>query len=229
MGIVNAKYFSFGDTIPALDMANDIKAWLTRYSSTLVSAETIGDDSEAYLTCKMNNLICFRIRFTSPDAYFWFSEPYVEGETPSMYGYNRWKSSCTGTIVLSTSAIYVLFDKGGNGYRIAYVCELIGSDMYYGHRFDENNRPQYLKNIYLAKYPENSFAYHQIATFNYTCTLGLIDYTTASTISDGTNIVSDPNFYGCSAIIPFQVYTFNGDNYYALDENTLFLSNNSLE
>ena len=230
MAIVNAKAFSFSNTLPAIDMAEDVRAWITRYGSEFVSAETTGDESEAYFICKMNGIVCFQIRFTSPDANFWFSEPFLDGETPTMYGYNMWKNSCTGTLVLSNSAMYVLFERGnsGNSYRIAYVCELIGPDMYYGHRFDENTNPKYLRNIYLAKYPDHSFIYRHIANLGYSCVLGTIDYITAATITDGTRSIPDPHFIGCSTIQPFQVYTFNGINYYALDENTLVSSNNSL-
>lgn len=229
MAIVNAKAFSFSNTLPAIDMAEDVKAWLTRYGSEFVSAETTGDESDAYLTCTMNNLVCFQIHFGSPDAYFWFTEPYLVGESPSYYGYNRWKNSCTGTLVLSSSAMYVLFDRGGSSYRISYVCEVIGGNTYYGHNFNDNTNPKYLRNIYLAKYPDHSFIYRHTATLSYSCSVGIIDYTSTSGLTDGTNLISDTNYLGCTNITPFQVYTFNGLNYYAMDENTLVLSNNSLE
>ena len=200
MAIVNSKAFSFSNTLPAIDMVNDIKAWINSYGSEFVSVETTGDESEAYFICKMNGIVCFQIRFASPDAYFWFSEPFLDGETPTMYGYNRWKNSFTGTLVLSNSAMYVLFDRGGSSYRIAYVCELVGSDMYYGHRFDENTNPKYLRNIYLAKYPNNSFVYRHNASLGYSCVLDKIDYTPAATMTDGVNSILDSNFLGCSTV-----------------------------
>ena len=229
MAIVNSKAFSFSDTLPAIDMADDVKAWIIRYGSEFVSVETTGDESNAYMTCIMNNLVCFQIHFAAPDAYFWFSQPYLIGESPSYYGYNRWKNSFTGTLVLSNSSIYVNFDRGGSSYRMSYVCEVIGGNTYYGHNFNDNTNPKYLRNIYLTKYHDHSFVYRHIANLGYSCVLGTIDYTTAATITDGTNSILDPHFIGCSTIQPFQVYTFNGMNYYALDENTLVLSNNSLE
>ena len=60
MAIVNSRAFSFSNTLPAIDMADDVKAWLTRYGSDFVSAEITGDESNAYMTCTMNNLVCFQ-------------------------------------------------------------------------------------------------------------------------------------------------------------------------
>lgn len=225
MAIIQKKVLAYSGTTAGIDVATDWKNWLDTFDVPYLATEVTGS-GDAVLLITLGDKVCVDLSFTAGNMYV---RMYKVGDTPPSYSVT-FGTTYNVILAISNTAIFVTIDSTSSKH-FAFLYEDIGLQTYYGSTFvsdDHDTEPRQVQNINLTKYGEVSASYKHTASLNYPTVSGSIDYTDKDLISDGTNSVRDSNYLGCSTVDPHFVYTFSGNNFYALGPNTLVWANNSL-
>lgn len=234
MGIVKrTELYQHDMDIPT--RLSQLKEWFDQFNCSLISTEILEESN--YLIVTVDDKIDLCIQPSGEGRFVFLSFGVVKTDEEPATTYTISADSMFGAkmyigICISNSAVFFVGDdtRANNYNHYAFLYEKIGVDSYYGSRgaSDENVSTTYLRQVSIQNYA-TQVIYSHSASLNYACAIGMIDYTPTSIIKNTTETLNDPNFLSCSTVVPLQVYTFNNMNYYAVDENTLVLSNNSLE
>lgn len=235
MAIIQKRNLVYAYNLPAIDAANGWKTWLDSFSVPFMTTEVTGDANNARFIATFDNKVCIDFLYINSDLvslteHFRMYE--VGGTPPAPSTWTSMGRNLSAIIAISNTAIFITIDQSSGNRHFACLYENINTQSFYGSLFyDHENTagiPRQIQDIYLTKYGELSAVYRHTAALNYPTVSGSIDYTDKDLISDGTNSVRDPNYLGCSTVDPHFVYTFSGNNFYALGPNTLVWANNSL-
>lgn len=211
-----------------------LKEWFDQFNCDLISTKILEESN--YLIVTVDNKIDLCIQPSGEGRFIFLGFGTVKtGEEPATT-YTISADSSFDTykiyigICISNSAIFFVGDDIRESKHFAFLYENIGTYSYYGIRGAASSSisTTYLRLMSIQEYT-SQVIYSHSASLNYACVTGLIDYTPMSVIKNNAEALNDPNFLSCSTVVPLQVYTFNNMNYYAVDEHTLFLLNNSLE
>lgn len=218
-----------------------LKSWFDSFNSDLISTEIIPESEYVVVTIDNKMNLCMHPSTSSIGGEAKRGATINVGLTRvgdpiSASDYNVTMDAKSGygafifTICISNSVFYLTINGIHHHYAVDY--EIIGNASYYGkymwYRDWSSDSSTLLRQITLYNY-DNLQTYSHTAILGYATVLGTIDYTPQDKISSASETRIDTNFLGCSTVTPYQVYTINGQNYYAVSENVLFLSNNSLE
>ena len=232
MGIVKrTELYQHDMDIPT--RLNQLKEWFDQFNCDLISTNILEESN--YLIVTVDNKIDLCIQPSGEGRFVFLGFGTVKtGEEPtttytisadSNFSYKIYIGIC-----ISNSAVFFVGDDTRDSKHFAFLYENIGAYSYYGSRGASSSATSttYLRQVSIQNY-ETQVIYSHSVSLNYACVTGMIDYTPMSIIKNTTEALNDPNFLSCSTVVPLQVYTFNNMNYYAVDEHTLFLLNNSLE
>lgn len=155
---------------------------------------------------------------------FGINAVYMSVDGGSSVRISRVAESCTAIITYTENLFSLnVVDNSGRAYAVIY--EKIGDSIFYGWNGNTDNWSAYhgfyrLEEITLTNL-ETSETYTHSPRLNYSCELGVIDYTECCLFKAGYRDVSEPNFISCSAITANQIITFEGNNYYSIGSNNL--------
>ena len=233
MAIVQKRNMSCSSNVTAIAAATNWKTWLDTFSAPFVVTEVTGNNNNATFTATFDDK--FRLEFNYYNADLWsltsYFRSYKVGDTPPNFSPSMGRDYAAILVLTSTSIFLTVDTWNARHYAIAY--EILGAQSFYGSLFYDRDGsggiPRQIQEIPLTKYGEASPVYAHTSALNYAVVPGYIDFSNTDLLSDGTNSVNDTNYIGCSTVNSNYIYTFNGNNFYALGPHTLVLANNSLE
>lgn len=234
MGIVRRTTWNLGN-IPQTDTvarANFVKNWFDAFHSPLLEISVV--EEADYTNCvicvdqKVNYVLRFYPTIANDRIPFYY---YRVIDEPIFDLGAQLDPNIVVTLAISDSVFFVSADNMPNSTRhYVFMYEKIGTKSLYGGGYEwlQRSDPRSIKNFNLMDYDNVALTYTHGTVLNYATTSGTIDFASQDTLT-GSDTILDNNFLACSTVSPFQIYTFQGQNYYAASENSLFLSNNSLE
>ena len=155
---------------------------------------------------------------------FGINAVYLSVDGGSSTRISRVSESCTVVITYSDKLFSLnVVDNSGRAYAVIY--EKIGDDCYYGWNGNVDNWSAYhgfysIEEITITNIA-TSESYTHSARLNYSCQLGIVDYTDDCFFKAGYRDIPEPNFIACSTLVANQIVTFEGVNYYSIGTNTL--------
>ena len=144
----------------------------------------------------------------------------VTTETGYVYNY------CTATCVYDNNLFYLLFAGAYDNRATCVFLEKISSDWYYGYMGLGGIGEFYpITSLTLTRLGGVS-GYQHSAVLNFSTPIGTISYTTDFLFLNSVAEVQDANTISCTTITGGSVITIEGNNYFALSNNTLVLMTN---
>ena len=234
MGIVRRETWYLGNIPQAqtVDRANYVKSWFDAFNSPLLNISVV--EEADYTNCvicvdqKVNYVLRFYPTISNDRIPIYY---YRVIDEPVFNLGDQLDRDIVVTLAISDSVFFVSADNMPSSNRhYVFMYEKIGTKSLYGGGYEwlQRRDPRSIKNLSLKDYDNPTLAYTHGTVLNYTNVAGTLDFSLQDTLTGSSTLV-DPNFLACSTVPPFQVYTFNNTNYYAASENSLFISNNSLE
>ena len=209
--------------------ATQLKNWFDQFGSSLIS--TVIGQSNIIIT--IDNKIDLYININAENTSRWNVYQFgfaPTGQTPSQFyelstdAAAIEQSTIKFTICISNSLMYLCVDAIRNDApHYGFVYEKIEPTSCYGQSYFKNfNVQSTLLNQVSVREHTSQLIFNHSSMFNYTTSIGAIDYANMDMLFSGTEKVNDTNFIGCTTVTPFLVYTINGKNYYAVNANSLF-------
>ena len=238
MGIVRRSAFA-QQNMTFEEKANQIKSWFDRFHSDFISTEILPDIEYVIVTVDNKVNLCIRPDSNYGDSSRWNflyfgavkvgeepQAPYVISSDAAFPTY----ANMYMTVCINNSTFFLSADTKRDNKHYAFLYENIGVTTYYGQRdYSADVEMVSLSLVTIRDYENINLTYNHTAMLNYQAVLGSVDYTPYSMLTSANESILDSNFLGCSTLTPYQVYTINGQNYFAASANDLFLANNSLE